>query len=278
MAEEQERKKRVVVESLGWLTESSIMPKKQRSIEGVGPSSILELKAQVYKSQEETKKTKELSGADVEFHRAKKKMAPRDSFSAKNSGVDARAYKDKLELKAVQDGSVSRAALERKAELYDKLKGLAKEEAQQPQGRDDSADVLLGDEDSKNDASTFFNVKFVAPGRTAGAFENDEHKRFVSMIAAAMVYICTWFLICLYTSYTVIYLYVVKLRHIPWLLFFVFFFFREVHEEVNQAREQASELKLRRQEQAETRREKLRQAYLRKLLEKQKAASNAEQT
>ena len=93
MAEEQERKKRVVVESLGWLTESSIMPKKQRSIEGVGPSSILELKAQVYKSQEETKKSKELGGPDVEFHRAKKKMAPRDSFSAKNSGVDARAYK-----------------------------------------------------------------------------------------------------------------------------------------------------------------------------------------
>ncbi|KAK0579482.1 hypothetical protein LWI29_026970 [Acer saccharum] len=252
MAEEQERKKRVVVESLGWLTESSIMPKKQRSIEGVGPSSILELKAQVYKSQEETKKSKELGGADVEFHRAKKKMAPRDSFSAKNSGVDARAYKDKLELKAVQDGSVSRAALERKAELYDKLvrgelsdeednekycvdffqKGLDKEEAQQPQGHDDSAGVPPEDEDSKNDASTFFNVKFVAPGRTAGAFDNDEHKRFV----------------------------------------------REVHEEVNQAREQASELKLRRQGQAETRREKLRQAYLRKLLEKQKAASNAEQT
>lgn len=35
---------------------------------------------------------------------------------------------------------------------------------------------------------------------------------------------------------------------------------------------------MRRQEQAEARREKLRQAYLRKLLEKQKAASNMEQT
>ncbi|KAK1557742.1 hypothetical protein Q3G72_030927 [Acer saccharum] len=95
-----------------------------------------------------------------------------------------------------------------------------------------SIPMLTRDEDSKNDASTFFNVKFVAPGRTAGAFDNDEHKRFV----------------------------------------------REVHEEVNQAREQASELKLRRQEQAETCCEKLRQAYLSKLLEKQKAASNAEQT
>ena len=55
-------------------------------------------------------------------------------------------------------------------------------------------------------------------------------------------------------------------------------FHREVHEEVNQAREKASELKLRRQEQAATRREKLRQAYLKKRLENLKAASNAEQT
>lgn len=91
--EQEERKKRVVVESLGWLTESTIMPKKQRSIEGVGPSSILELKAQLYQSQEESKKSKDLNGPDVEFHRAKKKIAPRDSFSLKNSGVDARALK-----------------------------------------------------------------------------------------------------------------------------------------------------------------------------------------
>ena len=54
---------------------------------------------------------------------------------------------------------------------------------------------------------------------------------------------------------------------------------REVHEEVNQAREKASELKLRRQEQVATRREKLRQAYLKKRLENLKAAaSNSEQT
>lgn len=93
MGEEHEKKKRVVVESLGWLTESSILPKKQRSIEGVGPSSILELKAQLYQSQEQSKKSKELNGSDLEFHRAKKKITPRDSLAAKNSGVDARAHK-----------------------------------------------------------------------------------------------------------------------------------------------------------------------------------------
>lgn len=86
------RKKRAV-ESLGWLTESSIMPKKHRAIEGVGASSILELKAELYKSQEEAKKSKDINGPDVEYHRAKKKIAPHDTFSLKNSGVEARALK-----------------------------------------------------------------------------------------------------------------------------------------------------------------------------------------
>lgn len=53
---------------------------------------------------------------------------------------------------------------------------------------------------------------------------------------------------------------------------------REVHDEANQEREKVSELKLRRQEQAAARREKLRQAYLRKQLEKLKAAPKTEQT
>ncbi|XP_044460515.1 uncharacterized protein At4g18257-like [Mangifera indica] len=110
MAEEQERKKMVVVELLGRLTKSSIMTKKQRSIEGVGPSSILELKAQLYKSQEESKISGELNGPDIEFHRAKKKITSLDSFSSKNSGVEFRALKDKLELKAVKDGLASYAA------------------------------------------------------------------------------------------------------------------------------------------------------------------------
>lgn len=58
----------------------------------------------------------------------------------------------------------------------------------------------------------------------------------------------------------------------------VLFFIREVHDEANQARDKATEIKLRRQEQVAAHREKLRQAYLRKKLEKLKAASNAEQT
>jgi hypothetical protein len=87
---EEERKRRVVVESLGWLTESSIMPKKHRAIEGVGASSIMELKAHLYKSQEESKKTKDPDA--LSFHRAKPTKIS-DSFSVKNSGVEARAHK-----------------------------------------------------------------------------------------------------------------------------------------------------------------------------------------
>ncbi|XP_057471273.1 uncharacterized protein At4g18257-like [Actinidia eriantha] len=253
--EEGKKKKRAVgVESLGWLTESSIMPKKHRAIAGVGPSSILELKAQLYRSQEESKRSKEQQPVSnhLEYQRAKKKIAPRDSLSLKNSGVDARALKDKLELKAVNDGSASYAALERKAGLYEKLakgelsdeedkekycvdffsKSLMKDESEQPQVRDPSAAESLDGEDGENDASVLFNTKPVGLGRAAETVDNDEHRRFV----------------------------------------------REVHEEANQAREKVSELKQRRQVQSAARREKLKQAYLRKQLEKLKADSKTEQT
>lgn len=45
-----------------------------------------------------------------------------------------------------------------------------------------------------------------------------------------------------------------------------------MHEEANQAREKVSEVKVRRQEQAAARREKLKQAYLKKQLERLKAS------
>ncbi|XXG67729.1 hypothetical protein AAC387_Pa06g1000 [Persea americana] len=244
MMEEEMKKNRV--ESLGWLTESSIMPKKHKAIEGVGASSILELKAQLYKTQEEAKKAKDLT-PDVEFHRAKKKIVPHDVFAQKNAGVDTRAHRDKLELKAVKDGPASYAALERKAELYDKLvrgelpdeedkekycvdffrKSVGQDETEQPEGnRDMSPGMPLENEDEDPDFVQL-NAKPVGPGRTGLSVpvNNDEHKRFV----------------------------------------------REVHEEANEAREKTSALKLRRQAQAAAHREKLRQAYLRKQLEKLKA-------
>ncbi|XP_021722368.1 uncharacterized protein At4g18257-like [Chenopodium quinoa] len=251
MAEEEEKRKTVWAESLGWLTESTIMPKKHKAIEGVGASSIFELKAELYKSQEDAKKSKELSGADVEYHRAKKKITANNAFSRKNSGVDARAHQDKLALKAVSDGSASYAALEKKAALYEKLargelsdeedkekycvdffrKGQEEKGHQELQANDSSSSSKVSAKIDDYDDFLPFNSKPLGLGHSAGMFDIDEHKRFV----------------------------------------------REVHEEVNQARVNTSELKLRRQEQAAARREKLRQAYIRKQLEKVKSATIAKQ-
>lgn len=84
------KKKEMRVESLGWLTESTVMPKKHKAIEGVGASSILELKAQLYRSQQEAKSTKQ---SEDEYQRAKSRIVHVDISSRKNSGVDARAHR-----------------------------------------------------------------------------------------------------------------------------------------------------------------------------------------
>lgn len=55
-------------------------------------------------------------------------------------------------------------------------------------------------------------------------------------------------------------------------IMFLILICREVHEEANQAREKASDIKLRRQEQVAAHREKLKQAYLRKKLEQMRSA------
>ena len=81
------------VESLGWLTESAVMPKKHKAIEGVGASSIVELKAHLYRTQEQARIEKAHLQSSEEFHRAKKKVLPADQFSVKNSGVESRARK-----------------------------------------------------------------------------------------------------------------------------------------------------------------------------------------
>ncbi|KAG6472866.1 uncharacterized protein At4g18257-like [Zingiber officinale] len=234
--EEEKRKKRV--ESLGWLTESSVMPKKRKSIEGVGAASIVELKAQLYRSQEEARKAKE--AAPAEFLRPKKKPLPSDVFSHKNAGVENRANKDKLEMKAMKDGSAVYAALEKKAELYEKLargelpdeedkerycvdffhKTLEQDNSQPPEEHSTPADLPQQKEDAHTDETVLFARPF-GLGRAGSTVDGDEHKRFV----------------------------------------------REVHEEVSQARQKATMLKLRRQEQEASRREKLKQAYLKKRLE-----------
>lgn len=218
------------------------MPKKHKAIEGVGASSIVELKAQLYRTQEENRKTRDSASDSSEYLRAKKKVLPSGPLSHKNFGVEERDKRDKLELKAVKDGSASYAALERKAELYEKLargelpdeedkekycvdffqKIITKvEPPEQPEERSSGDGNPQENQDGKDDGDILSTRPF-GPGRTGTTLDSDEHKRFV----------------------------------------------REVHEEASQAREKSTLVKLRRQDQEAARREKLRQAYLRKQLEK----------
>ncbi|KAJ1284678.1 hypothetical protein BS78_03G223500 [Paspalum vaginatum] len=243
------------MESLGWLTESAVMPKKHKAIEGVGAASILDLKAQLYRTQEESRNPTApgavaAAASGGEFRRAKIRSTHADPLGAKNSGVDARAHKDKLELKAVKDGSASYAALEKKAELYEKLSRgeLPDEEDKEkycvdffqksfdhvyePQMPESSHRTTDAVEPVNDHDDPMLGAKPMGLGRAGTTIDRDEHKRFV----------------------------------------------REVHEEVSEARQKASMVRSRRQEQDAARREKLRQAYLKKRLGKLIAEKQASST
>jgi hypothetical protein len=69
---------------------------KHKAIEGVGVSSLLEMRTQLYRTQEEVKRNKDVT-PDVDLHRARKRNnAPHDIFSNKNSDVEDQSHRDKL--------------------------------------------------------------------------------------------------------------------------------------------------------------------------------------
>lgn len=108
-------------------------------------------------------------------------------------------FRDKLELKAVKDGSASYAALERKAAIYDKLvrgelsdeedqekycvdffrKGLEHSESPMPQVNNtfpqqgQETDTFDGDDLELN------NPKAAGPGRVSATVDRSQHKHFV---------------------------------------------------------------------------------------------------
>jgi hypothetical protein len=108
-------------------------------------------------------------------------------------------YRDKLELKAVKDGSASYAALEKKAALYDKLargelsdeedkekycvdffvKRHEQDESEQTQHHDSSFVAPPENQDGETDVSMLFNAKPMGLGQAGATWNNDEHKRFV---------------------------------------------------------------------------------------------------
>ncbi|KAH7425943.1 hypothetical protein KP509_11G078600 [Ceratopteris richardii] len=232
------------VESLGWLTESSVMPKKRKVIEGVGASSIIELRAQLYRTQEDARRFK-AGDPDAVLHRPRKKT---DTFTKKNAGVEERCNRDKLQLKAESDGSASYAALEKKAQLYEKLvrgefsdeedrekysvdflrKGFLEDEFKvlEDEGAGDLNPTLENNEDQSLHDSSSGRRSGIGWNPNKGVGFSQEHKALV----------------------------------------------KQVNEETIEAREQAAVLKQRRQIIAQKNREKLKQAFIKKKLEKLLAA------
>lgn len=102
--------------------------------------------------------------------------------------------RDKLELKALNEGAVSYAALEKKAELYDKLaRGeLSDEEDKEKYCVDFSSKIVQEepqhpqDHDTSGTGQTEYGGSSMRPnimpmglGRAGATFDNEEHKRFV---------------------------------------------------------------------------------------------------
>ena len=123
-----------MLESMGWLTESILIPRKGKTIEGcllgldktlrfgvsgVGAGTLVDLKAQFYQGQEQARQEKE-SG---ELRKGRKRKNEDDGiFGWTNRGVLERDRKDRLHLKSKEEVEADVAAqLEKKAELYDQL-------------------------------------------------------------------------------------------------------------------------------------------------------------
>ncbi|GFR43914.1 hypothetical protein Agub_g5048 [Astrephomene gubernaculifera] len=107
------------VGNLGWLAQSGVLPRKKQDIEGVSGSSILELQAQLYRAQENAKLR--ASGAELPDRRTSG-LDVGALMKRRNAGVEERDRKDRLEVKTTADRvGECYAALERKAQLYEKL-------------------------------------------------------------------------------------------------------------------------------------------------------------
>lgn len=96
--------------SLGWLTESSLIPKEPKPIKGIGTASLLNLQAAVYEREQ-----RGLAPS------AKKRRLLAEK-SARNEGVDARNARDADQTVGEQAGSeLVKARLAEKARRYDAM-------------------------------------------------------------------------------------------------------------------------------------------------------------
>ncbi|CAI5472246.1 unnamed protein product [Closterium sp. Yama58-4] len=255
------KERRERIESLGWLTESALMPKKQRVIEGVSAGSLVSLRAELYKSQEDAKRAKEEGGGEPRVRRAGggAEGGPGDLFGGRNAGVEERAHRDALQWKAERDVA---GHLERKAAIYARLARGERAEGEGAQG--EGAD-WAGVEEK-------YNVDFLRRGTLEeerqemererrgeealllGGAEGDGGEGGRDGGGGAIV---------------------VAGGGMPSTQRELI---REVIEETRTARERAALLKAKRQQQAEQKREKLRAAFLKQQLLKEKAKKKDSKT
>eukprot|EP00613_Pedinella_sp_CCMP2098_P073410 CAMPEP_0171912782 /NCGR_PEP_ID=MMETSP0993-20121228/11358_1 /TAXON_ID=483369 /ORGANISM="non described non described, Strain CCMP2098" /LENGTH=436 /DNA_ID=CAMNT_0012546689 /DNA_START=3 /DNA_END=1313 /DNA_ORIENTATION=+ len=174
--------------SLGWNTESALLPSKAKPILGLDSRSLLDLQAIVSEKEEERSKKKragESFGDDHEQQLRQRRGAgavnvmggpgtDRDVFSRANTGVAGRQAADAEALnleRARKRGRGKSGILERKAELYERLKrgDVASEDAKK-------AGFLVDFETnqqhpSKDQLSSLLPVEFSGGGGGAGRHE-----------------------------------------------------------------------------------------------------------
>ncbi|KAL3154674.1 hypothetical protein ABBQ38_011223 [Trebouxia sp. C0009 RCD-2024] len=117
-----DRKRLRAAENLGWLATSGTYSKKRKLIEGVSGASVVELKAELYRAQQDAKLAQEGLLDEDRRDRRKAGIDVSGILGKGNAGVEQRSAKDDLSYKTDTDKlNDSYAALERKAVLYDRL-------------------------------------------------------------------------------------------------------------------------------------------------------------
>ncbi|GBG81105.1 hypothetical protein CBR_g31781 [Chara braunii] len=155
-----EEKQQRRVESLGWLTESSVLPKKKRTIEGVGASSIVVLKAELYRSQEEAAREDQGLNDKEERRPKNKERGVGTIYLKKNTGVDERDHRDRLALKAGTRSELDvYATLEKKAEFLGEFHTEARYQAIENTGDFSTMRGEVSDEEGEEKYSVDFFQK-----------------------------------------------------------------------------------------------------------------------
>ena len=143
--------------SLGWITESTILPRKAHEIENVGQASIVDLKAALYASEEQVRTMQEDPAARAAEQRRREQLRSADALGAKNRGVAERSAADERREQEAEERREE--AMRRKADMYEQMM----------RGED------VGDERVSAGALVDFELKQLnARDRSSGADDNDD--------------------------------------------------------------------------------------------------------